>query len=129
MGLVQNLKKKLNNLADKILAELSYHYMVQKARQTTKRPDNSSVTMSLRKDLTMEHPSTTIATSSQGTSEKIIMKLDTTDEIVAHVRNWSIERMDKVNHEYAQALYEEFEGWIDLDNVEDVEIMSIEENE
>ena len=129
MGLVQNLKKRLNNLADKILAELSYHYMVQKARQTTKRPDNSSVTTSLRKDLTMEHPSTTIATSSQGTSEKIIMKLDTTDEIVAHVRNWSIERMDKVNHEYAQALYEEFEGWIDLDNVEDVEIMSIEENE
>ncbi len=129
MGLVQNLKKRLNNLADKVLAELSYHYMIQKAKQTTKRPDNSSVTMSLRKDLTMEHPSTTIVTSSQGTSEKIIMKLDTTDEIVAHVRNWSIERMDKVNHEYAQALYEEFEGWIDLDNVEDVEIMSIEENE
>ena len=129
MGLVRNLKKRLNNLADKILAELSYHYMIQKARQTTKRPDNSSVTMSLRKDLTMEPPSTTIVTSSQGTSEKIIMKLDTTDEIVAHVRNWSIERMDKVNHEYAQALYEEFEGWIDLDNVEDVEIMSIEENE
>ena len=129
MGLVQNLKKRLNNLADKILAELSYHYMIQKAKQTTKRPDNSSVTMSLRKDLTMEPLDTTIATSSQGTSEKIIMKLDTTDEIVAHVRNWSIERMDKVNHEYAQALYEEFEGWIDLDNVEDVEIMSIEENE
>jgi len=129
MGLVQNLKKRLSNLADKVLAELSYHYMIQKARQTTKRPDNSSVTMSLRKDLTMEPPSTTIVTSSQGTSEKIIMKLDTTDEIVAHVRNWSIERMDKVNHEYAQALYEEFEGWIDLDNVEDVEIMSIEENE
>ena len=129
MGLVQNLKKRLNNLADKVLAELSYHYMIQKARQTTKRPDNSSVTMSLRKDLTMEPPDTTIVTSSQGTSEKIIMKLDTTDEIVAHVRNWSIERMDKVNHEYAQALYEEFEGWIDLDNVEDVEIMSIEENE
>ena len=129
MGLVQNLKKRFGNWVDKILAELSYHYMIQKARQTTKRPDNSSVTMSLRKDLTMEPPSTTTVTSSQGTSEKIIMKLDTTDEIVAHVRNWSIERMDKVNHEYAQALYEEFEGWIDLDNVEDVEIMSIEENE
>ena len=129
MGLVQNLKKRLNNLADKVLAELSYHYMIQKARQTTKRPDNSSVTMSLQRDLTMEHRSTTIVTSSPDTSEKIIMKLDTTDEIVAHVRNWSIERMDKVNHEYAQALYEEFEGWIDLDNVEDVEIMSIEENE
>ena len=129
MGLVQNLKKRLNNLADKILAELSYHYMIQKAKQTTKRPDNSSVTMSLQRDLTMGLQGTTIVTSSQGTSEKIIMKLDTTDEIVAHVRNWSIERMDKVNHEYAQALYEEFEGWIDLDNVEDVEIMSIEENE
>ena len=129
MGLVLNLKKRFGNWVDKVLAELSYHYMIQKARQTTKRPDNSSVTMSLRKDLTMEPPSTTIVTSSQGTSEKIIMKLDTTDEIVAHVRNWSIERMDKVNHEYAQALYEEFEGWIDLDNVEDVEIMSIEENE
>ena len=129
MGLVQNLKKRLNNLADKVLAELSYHYMIQKARQTTKRPDNSSVTMSLRKDLTMEPQGSTIVTSSQGTSEKIIMKLDTTDEIVAHVRNWSIERMDKVNHEYEQALYEEFEGWIDLDNVVDVEIMSIEENE
>ena len=129
MGLVLNLKKRFGNWVDKILAELSYHYMIQKAKQTTKRPDNSSVTMSLRKDLTMEPPSTTIVTSSQGTSEKIIMKLDTTDEIVAHVRNWSIERMDKVNHEYAQALYEEFEGWIDLDNVEDVEIMSIEENE
>ena len=77
----------------------------------------------------MEPLDTTIATSSQGTSEKIIMKLDTTDEIVAHVGNWSIERMDKVNHEYAQALYEEFEGWIDLDNVEDVEIMPIEEND
>ena len=129
MGLVQNLKKRLNNLADKVLAELSYHYMIQKARQTTKRPDNSSVTTSLRKDLTMEPQGTTIVTSSQGTSEKIIMKLDTTDEIVAHVRSWSIERMDKVNHEYAQALYEEFEGWIDLDNIEDIEIMSIEKNE
>jgi hypothetical protein len=126
MGLVQNLKKRLNNLADKILVELSYHYMIQKARQTTKRPDNSSVTMSLQRDLTMEHRSTTIVTSSPDTSEKIIMKLDTTDEIVAHVRNWSIERMDSTNHENAQALYEEFAEWIDLDNVEDIEIMSLE---
>ena len=74
----------------------------------------------------MEHRSTTIVTSSPDTSEKIIMKLDTTDEIVAHVRNWSIERMDSTNHENAQALYEEFAEWIDLDNVEDIEIMSLE---
>ena len=129
MGLVQNLKKRLGRWAERILVELSYHYIIQRAKQTTKRPDNSLQIESSPNSLTMEPQGTTIVTSSQGTSEKIIMKLDTTDEIVAHVRNWSIERMDKVNHEYAQALYEEFEGWIDLDNVEDVEIMSIEENE
>ena len=128
MGLVQNLKKRLNNLADKILAELSYHYMVQKARQTTKRPDNSSVTMSLRKDLTMEPQGTTIVTSSQGTSEKIIMEL-TTEEIVSGIREWSLEKIDTSNHENAQALYEEFEEWIDLDGVEDIEIISLEPNE
>jgi SH3-like domain-containing protein len=53
------------------------------------------------------------------------MNLDT-DEIVAYVRNWSLGRIDSVNHEYAQALYEEFEGWIDLDNVEDIEVVSLE---
>ncbi len=125
MGLVQNLKKRLSNLADKVLAELSYHYMIQKARQTTKRPDNSSVTMSLQRDLTMGLQGTTIVTSSQGTSAKTTMNLDT-DEIVAYVRNWSLGRIDSVNHEYAQALYEEFEGWIDLDNVEDIEVVSLE---
>ena len=128
MGLVQNLKKRLNNLADKILAELSYHYMIQKARQTTKRPDNSSVTMSLRKDLTMEPQGTTIVTSSQGTSEKIIMETQTED-IVSGIREWALGRIDNTNHEYAQALYEEFEEWIDLDGVKDIEIMSLEHNE
>ena len=128
MGLVQNLKKRLNNLADKILAELSYHYMIQKARQTTKRPDNSSVTMSLRKDLTMEPQGTTIVTSSQGTSEKIIMETQTED-IVSGIREWVLGRIDNTNHEYAQALYEEFEEWIDLDGVEDIEIISLEPNE
>ena len=127
MGLVQNLKKRLNNLADKILAELSYHYMIQKARQTTKRPDNSSVTMSLRKDLTMEPQGSTIVTSSQDTSEKIIMELDKTDEVVAHVREWSIDRIDNTNHENAEALYEEFEEWIDLDDEDShLDILTLE---
>ena len=94
MGLVRNLKKKLNNLADKVLAELSYHYMIQKARQTTKRPDNSSVTMSLRKDLTMEPQGSTIVTSSQGTSEKTTMTMMTTDTMVAYLRNWSINKVE-----------------------------------
>ena len=128
MGLVRNLKKRLDNLADKILVELCYHYMVQKARQTTKRPDNSSVTMSLRKDLTMEPQGTTIVTSSQGTSEKIIMETQTED-IVSGIREWALGRIDNTNHEYAQALYEEFEEWIDLDGVKDIEIMSLEHNE
>ena len=128
MGLVQNLKKRLNNLADKILAELSYHYMVQKARQTTKRPDNSSVTTSLRKDLTMEPQGTTIVTSSQGTSEKIIMEL-TTEEIVVGIREWTLNRMDKTNHENAQAIYEEFAEWIEIDSEKDIDIMSIENGE
>ena len=128
MGLVRNLKKRLNNLADKILAELSYHYMVQKARQTTKRPDNSSVTTSLRKDLTMEPQGTTIVTSSQGTSEKIIMEL-TTEEIVVGIREWTLNRMDKTNHENAQAIYEEFAEWIEIDSEKDIDIMSIENGE
>ena len=32
MGLVQNLKKKLGRLAEKILVELSYHYIIQKGK-------------------------------------------------------------------------------------------------
>ena len=130
MGLVRNLKKRLNNLADKILAELSYHYMIQKARQTTKRPDNSSVTMSLRKDLTMEPQGTTIATSSQDISEKIIMKLDTTDEIVSHVRAWSIDKLETAKTiGDKDAIYKEFEEWIELDDIEELEIMSLETDE
>jgi hypothetical protein len=128
MGLVRNLKKRLSNLADKILAEVSYHYMVQKARQTTKRPDNSSVTTSLRKDLTMEPQGTTIVTSSQGTSEKIIMEL-TTEEIVVGIREWTLNRMDNTNHENAQAIYEEFAEWIEIDSEKDIDIMSIENGE
>ena len=130
MGLVPNLKKRLNNLADKVLAELSYHYMIQKARQTTKRPDNSSVTMSLRKDLTMEPQGTTIATSSQDISEKIIMKLDTTDEIVSHVRAWSIDKLETAKTiGDKDAIYKEFEEWIELDDIEELEIMSLETDE
>jgi hypothetical protein len=129
MGLVRNLKKKLNNLADKVLAELSYHYMIQKARQTTKRPDNSSVTMSLRKDLTMEPPDTTIATSFQDTSEKTTMNnMMTTDTMVAYLRNWSINKVETAkNIGDKDAIYKEFEEWIEIEEGdEDLEIMSID---
>ena len=128
MGLVQNLKKRLNNLADKVLAELSYHYMIQKARQTTKRPDNSSVTMSLRKDLTMEPQGSTIVTSSQGTSEKTTMTMMTTDTMVAYLRNWSINKVETAKSiGDKNAIYKEFEEWIEIEEGdEDLEIMSID---
>ena len=127
MGLVQNLKKRLNNLADKVLAELSYLYILQNAKQTTKRQDNYSITKSLQSPLTTEHRSTIIVTSSQDTSEKIIMKLDTTDEIVSHVRAWSIDKLETAKTiGDKDAIYKEFEEWIALDDIEELEIMSLE---
>ena len=129
MGLVLNLKKRFGNWVDKILAELSYHYMIQKARQTTKRPDNSSVTMSLRKDLTMEPLDTTIATSFQDTSEKTTMNnMMTTDTMVAYLRNWSINKVETAKSiGDKDAIYKEFEEWIEIEEGdEDLEIMSID---
>ena len=59
------------------------------------------------------------------------MKLDETDKIIAHTREWAIDKIedaelcgDKI------ALYAEFEDWIELDDVDHIEIISIEnENE
>ena len=58
------------------------------------------------------------------------MKLDTTDEVVAHVRDWSVDKIedaelvgDKI------ALYAEFEEWIELDDTDELEIMSLEPEE
>jgi len=127
MGLVQNLKKKLNNWVDRTLAELCSAYIKQLAKQTSRKRDNSLSTESSPNLLTTERQSTTIVTSSPDTSEKIIMKLDTTDEIIAHTREWAIDKIedaelcgDKI------ALYAEFEEWIELDDVENIEIISIE---
>ena len=50
----------------------------------------------------------------------------TTEDIVAHVREWSIDRQENTNHEYAQALYEEYKEWIELENTEELEIVSLE---
>ena len=127
MALVQNLKKKFNNWVDKVLAELSYLYILQKAEQTTKKQDNYFITKSLQSPLTTEHRSTIIVTSSQDTSEKIIMKLDTTDEIVSHVRAWSIDKLETAKTiGDKDAIYKEFEEWIELDDIEELEIMSLE---
>ena len=57
------------------------------------------------------------------------MEQKTTEDIVAHVREWAIDKIedaelcgDKI------ALYAEFGDWIDLDEVEELEIVSLEED-
>ena len=129
MGLLRNLKKRFNNSVDVILAELCSAYIKQQAKQTTKKRNNSLSTESSLNPLTTERQSTTIVTYSQDTSEKIIMKLDTTDEVVSHIREWSVNKIedaelvgDKI------ALYAEFEEWIEIEDEEELEIISLEPN-
>jgi hypothetical protein len=103
----------------RILRALFFHYIKQREKQTLKRQDNSSSTMSSQKGLTTEPQGTTIATSSTGTSEKIIM--ETAIEPVVQIRDWSIDRIhylaDTGNIEQqlnAVAIAEEFDEWINL---------------
>jgi len=126
MGLVRNLKKTLTNWAEKILVELSYHYIKQRAKQTLRRPEDSSPTMSSPNPLTAENQRSTIATSSIGTSEKIIMET-TTEDIVAHVRTWSLDRAAdmNINKEDARAILAEFYEWIEPEG-DELEIVSLE---
>jgi hypothetical protein len=53
----------------------------------------------------------------------------TTEEIVVGIREWTLNRMDNTNHENAQAIYEEFAEWIEIDSEKDIDIMSIENGE
>ena len=129
MGLVQNLKRTLNNWVDKILVELSCHYIKHLAKQTLKKPDNSSSTESLPNPLTQEDLHTTIATSSAGTSEKTTMM--ETEEIVADVRQWAIDKVQEYNGKGIERIYDqmalmaEFDEWFDPQ--EDLEVISLDE--
>ena len=126
MGLVRNLKKKFNNWVDITLAELCSAYIKQLAKQTTKKRNNSLLITSSPKHLTTERQSTIIVTSSQDTSEKTIMKLDTTDEVVAHVREWSVDKIEEAKLVGDKmAIYAEFEEWIEIEDEGDVEIISL----
>jgi len=126
MGLVRNLKKTLTKLAEKILVELSYHYIKQRAKQTTKRPDNSSSIMSSPNPLTTESQHSIIQTSCPDISEKITMEA-TTEDIVSHVRGWSLERAaDKsISKSDARAILEEFYEWIEPEE-DEINILSLE---
>ena len=125
MGLLKNLKKKFNNWVDVTLAELSSAYIKQLAKQTTKKRDSSLLTTSSPKHLTTERQSTTIVTSSQDTSEKTIMKLDKTDEMVDQARDWAVDKIEEAELVGDKiALYAEFEEWIELDGETGIEIIS-----
>jgi len=118
MGLVQNLKKTLSSLAEKILVELCYQYIKQAAKQTSKKRASYLQTTYSQNRLTMEAQRGTIATSSAGISEKITM--EKTIEPVKYAREWSIDRIHKLAEGDIQsqfdavAIAEEFSEWIHL---------------
>ena len=129
MGLAQNLKRILNDWVDKTLVALSSAYIKQLAKQTLKKQDNSSSTESSPNPLTQEDLPTTIVTSSAGTSEKTIMM--ETEEIVADVRQWAIDKVQEYNGKGIERIYDhmaimaEFDEW--FDPKEDLEVVSLDE--
>ena len=53
------------------------------------------------------------------------MKLDKMDEIVNHVRDWSVEKIEDAELVGDKmATYAEFEEWIELDDEDSIDIMS-----
>ena len=126
MDLARNLKKILLSLANKISVETSYPYTKQKEKQTTKKQDNSLSTTSSQNPLTQEDQDGIIRMYSPDISEKTTMNA-TTEDIVSHIREWSIERVaDKsISREDARAVLEEFYEWIEPEDKE-IEIVSLE---
>ena len=129
MGLVQNLKKTLNDWVDKILVELSCHYIKHLAKQTSRKQDNSLSTESSPNPLTQEDLHTTIVTSSAGTSEKTTMM--ETEQIVSEVRQWAIDKVQEYNGKGIERIYDqlaimgEFAEWFDPED--DLEVISLDE--
>ena len=131
MGLVQNLKKTLNYLVDKILVAGSFHYIKHLAKQTTKKQDNSLPMESSPSPLTTENPSSTIVTSSQDTSERTTM---TGQEPVDQARAWAIQRVQEMNTAdnteqiYDRlALMDEWYEWFDLDKMDGMDYLVLED--
>ena len=56
------------------------------------------------------------------------MELDKTDAAVVYAREWSIDMIDSdIPMENAQAIYKEFEEWIDVDEkAKSLEILALE---
>ena len=129
MGLVRNLKTTLNDWVEKILVELSCHYIKHLAKQTSKKQNNSSSTESSPNPLTQEDLRTTMATYSAGTSEKIIMV--ETEEIVSEVRQWAIDKVQEYNGKGVERIYDSFAIMAEFDEwfnpKEDLEVVSLDE--
>ena len=129
MGLVRNLKKTLSAWGDKILVELSCHYIKHLAKQTLKKQDSSSPMGFSLNPLTREDQHTTIATSSADTSEKTTMM--ETEQIVADVRQWAIDKVQEYNEQGVDRIYDsfaimaEFDEW--FEPKEDLEVVSLDE--
>ena len=125
MGLVQNLKKTLNGWVDKILVELSCHYIKHLAKQTSRKQDNSSSTESLPNPLTQEDLPTTIVTSSADTSEKITMM--ETEDLVVKINEWAMDRfLEPLPTKDCLAIYQEFQEWLEPHG-EDLEVITLDE--
>ena len=128
MGLVQNLKKRLNNWGDRILVALSCQYIKHLAKQTLKKQDNSSSTGYSPRPLTPVSQDTTMETSLTDISEKITMK--ETVDIVNHIREWAVEQVDSKDAfddiEDRFALIEEYREWFNPED-EDLEIVSLDQ--
>jgi len=121
MDLAQNLKRILKSMVKRILNDLYFLFTDPEEEQILRRPDNFFSTESSPNPLTTENLPTTIATSSQGTSEKITMEIVT--EPVLEVREWAIKKIqllhDADRHRNAKALAAEFSEWINIPCGED----------
>ena len=117
MGLAQNLKKMLKNLGKKILVEPFSHYIRQQEELISRKRDSSLSMESSQNRLTQDNQHSIIATSSQGTSEKIIMAKteDLVDSIVVWAKNRTDE-MDCVDQIYDKlSIVDEFDEWLNMD--------------
>ena len=55
------------------------------------------------------------------------MELKTTEDVLAHVRDWAIDKVESAELVGDKiAIYAEFEDWIEIDDVDNIEIISIE---
>ena len=53
-----------------------------------------------------------------------------TEDIVSHVRDWSIDKIEEATLVGDKiALYAEFEEWIEIEDEDDLEVISINEEE